>query len=436
MPQLMIGAVAHDRAKIWVKGGMTNLSVTLLLKNTSDGSEKTQELRMNLSTDYTAVHQFTGLKADTVYEYRATFSGGEVRTGSLRTFPSGSSGKFTFIMSSCNLARSDAEKQKSRAVFGRLREIAIAVKARFMIHGGDQIYIDTAEPSEDVRGEQAYWKEYDAVWDNAEAQHFFGLLPNFMILDDHELANNFDNDLPDDIYHHPIASYKDWGLNAYYKYQHCHNPDTPAGKYYYTFDFGDLAFFVMDVRSERRKNSGKIVSPEQMADFTGWLQRNKDKRKIVVSAVPFLSKMSAFRGMSPKDKWFGRVFGGERTYVLARLLEENIGKLLFLSGDVHAAARTDLRLKKGDRTIDLAELICGPLNQRITNGDTAFKLQLAAHPGYRSQVYSGLQVDLNGNEQLKYANVLVITVDGSSVSYKWLPVQEGEAPLKAGSFSF
>lgn len=255
-----------------------------------------------------------------------------------------------------------------------------------------------------------------------------------MILDDHELANEFDNDLDSkkQMYHRPIGAYRVDGLKAYNEFQHSHNPTTDDGVYYFNFDYAGIPFFVMDVRADRMRSTGKMIDKAQMSAFTAWLRKNSDKLKMVVSAVPFITRVINF-AMNPKDKWPSDIFIGQRNEILKYIAEGDIHKTIFLTGDIHSAALASLKLERaGLPDIELNEIVAGPMSQKITNGKVTVLrkehnslLTASTNMRYNCTVYSRLQYWPRLVKK-KDANVCVVKVNipDASVTFNWWRIHD------------
>ncbi len=432
---LMIGATTTDAVKIWVKGKPADQEAQLVLHRQNSGETARATLDLYEADGWTSVYTFTGLEADTEYWCEAYLGDEELDTDVFRTFPAADTGPFKFMISSCNLVMPGRRKQveRSKKAFEGLNRIADEEGACFMIHAGDQIYIDAmAKPGPGVNSVEAYRERYNLSWGHEAAQSFFRKLPHFMVLDDHELINNFDNDLERPL-SRPLRDYKMFGLKAYNEFQHAHNPDTPNAEYYYTFDYGNVSFFVMDTRTERYSSRGEMISETQLHAFIDWLDRNHGKKKFLVTGVPFLAKTTAIGGGDPSDKWYGDVFGRQRAEILRLLFRRNITDLVVLSGDIHAANRTFVSLDNAVHNCRIWEFISGPLNQDIENGDLIIDNidTISPVPGaeyrYKSRTYTHLNPGAALQDELKQANVLVVTVDGDFLTFDWRPVQR-DAP--------
>ena len=152
----------------------------------------------------------------------------------------------------------------------RVSKIAKETQARFMMHCGDQIYADIPPPL--IVSVDHYRRKYLDAWkDCAPARAVLTELPHYMILDDHEIDNDFDRSASA-----TNSILLNAAMKAYWEFQHQHNPDTPGSprRYYYTFRCGCARFFVMDTRFERENK--KMIGLKQMSDLKQWLTADRE----------------------------------------------------------------------------------------------------------------------------------------------------------------
>lgn len=236
-------------------------------------------------------------------------------------------------------------------------------KVDFMIHCGDQIYYDV--PSTPQPTAESYRNKYLDAWsDSRPTRKFLTTRPHYMILDDHEIINDFSNDMHSPIRATPLDSFKTFGLKVYREFQHIHSPGNHGNSaLHYDFSFGAYKFFVLDTRSERIKegNGKRIISEEQMKNCLNWLSRNKAKVKFVVSSVPFVTE-----DRSSDDKW--NHFRAQRERILDHLFKNKINGVVFLTGDQHSSYHATLEVSDGDSVITVHELMSSPLNQIFKTG--------------------------------------------------------------------
>jgi len=162
-----------------------------------------------------------------------------------------------------------------------------------MLFLGDFIYIDVPmRPGKDV---ESYRMSYRQVYASADWPGVGQNLPWIHVLDDHEIANDWDQG--------------DGGLYAaavdpYKAYQHQANPPPVRDNAtYYTFNYGAASFFLLDTRRYRSPNGiedgpeKSMLGPAQLHDLLEWLhKRDKDIQwKFIVSSVPLTKKLAGKR---------------------------------------------------------------------------------------------------------------------------------------------
>ena len=109
----------------------------------------------------------------------------------------------------------------------------------------------------------------------------------------------------------------------------------PTGTYWYTFSHGSIQFFAMDTRFERHQLSGRkgMISTQQEEALKDWLSEHRDAMKFIITAVPFLQHVH----LGKSDKWCGDFASAQRDRILEHIGNEQIGRITFLTGDMHAS---------------------------------------------------------------------------------------------------
>jgi alkaline phosphatase D len=94
----------------------------------------------------------------------------------------------------------------------------------------------------------------------------------------------------------------------------------------------------MDTRTERfiENPMRQIISDYQMQALKSWLLAPNPGVKFIVSSVPFFPDQ---KDMS-KDKWSG--FDQQRIEILDLIRDNEIAKVVFLSGDIHCSMSSKL----------------------------------------------------------------------------------------------
>ena len=128
--------------------------------------------------------------------------------------------------------------------------------------------------------------------------------------------------------------------------------------------------------------------------------------------MPFVTQ----RKTELNDKWCSSEFTEQRYEILDYLLENNIGKTIFLTGDMHASYHASMTIKRAGKVITIHELMSSPLNQ--------FTPTKSIEDDFVSPHNATLQ-DIELRSQItpssyygNHSNVMCITVKNSRVGYK------------------
>jgi alkaline phosphatase D len=299
------------------------------------------DVDLSEDTDFTASASIRNLQPDTRYQYALTNN----HTGHFVTAPSTghvsrrNHGKFTFLHSSCIKPRTPYNPLDHALHFPGFKHLADWIpklKAHFMIFLGDFIYADVPlRFGEDV---ESFRSEYRRVYASPEWPSVSDDLPWIHVLDDHEIANDWDKNTTG-VY---VSASDPW--------EHYHvaanPPPARIGHTWFTFTQGPASFFLMDTRRYRSPENDDpndaektMLGKDQLTDLLKFLVAptpNGVKWKIVVSSIPF-TKNWRFGG---KDTWGGYLV--ERKIILEAMWEagaRGIG-VVVLSGDRHEFAAT------------------------------------------------------------------------------------------------
>lgn len=371
MARLILGHCTENSIKIWVRGSSRwPVAFIDVLDESGIPMGETKTLETIDSEFYTAVIEWKLLQPDSAYRVKVAFGktraskpGDRIREayteGRFRTFPAANSiTSFSFIFGSCNLHSLGILERPDRA-WVEISKVAKESSARFMIHCGDQIYSDIPfKPSVDI---QHFREKYLDAWEDCiPARRVLTELPHYMILDDHELINNFDT--AGGSATQPLARV---AIKAYWEFQHSHNPASrhEDHHYHYDFSYGAVRFFVMDTRYYRNSMEGRMLDETQEADFMRWLVRYRDDMKFVVTSVPFIGVVKSSEG----DKWSDNAFQDQRGRILRKIIDAKVSRLVFLTGDMHTSYHATMEVSDGSNAIVLHELMSSPINQFTPN---------------------------------------------------------------------
>jgi hypothetical protein len=340
---------------------------------------------------------------------------------------------------------------------------------------GDQIYSDaTAGLFDPSSADERYVAPHQALFLHPPVRRVMGRIPSVMMLDDHELGDNWE---PGEEQRSPRDEIRD-GVLAYKRFQRRTGPallaptaDAPE-PLWFSLEVGGAAVFVADTRTERRARSNRdpqsaqIMSARQMRELLRWLERqDPEAPKFIVSpAIMFPRRLSARRravvGEGPRvsrtpasalktDAWSG--FPRSMASLLHFIARRRLRHVIFLSGDEHVpcVARAELTLRAPGargREVVVVHSIHGPplyapfvfANSRETDFATNESFVLPAGRGalLRCKVMASFETG-DG-----FAEILVsrgpphrvkVRFHGASGSVSdWYPIGDERASVRAG----
>jgi phosphodiesterase/alkaline phosphatase D-like protein len=405
----VVGGLSHRRANLWGRADGPGVLHAWLGQqpDLSDARLAGQSLQLAEQDGFAGTAPVSGLFPDTRYHYALTLSGSPPGpSGSpypqFTTFPlPGQPRPFNFAFGSC-FRPVDSD---SGGIFRILEQRRLQDELRFILMIGDQIYADDYDYN--GLGSVAcnlpeYRAVYQHVWSNRPFRELLENLPAFMILDDHEVDDDWTwvdkertrSQIP--VWNRLVRWLRrrapfEWkipnqrvqdALQAYWEHQGMHAPpfELPlrleeSGQYSlepgdpgslaYTFTFGAAAFFVMDTRTMRVKSRTErsILGEGQWRALEEWLLEVGDHYplKFLISSGAVLFQM-AFDITG--DRWPG--FPKERSRLLNFLAAHGIQGVYILTGDMHSghAVRADLYGPAG-QALPLWELCASPFQQKV-----------------------------------------------------------------------
>ncbi|KAK0517971.1 hypothetical protein OC834_007907, partial [Tilletia horrida] len=214
---------------------------------------------------------------------------------------------------------------------------------RFFLQLGDFIYADVPRVRKPTRA--AFRQLYRNLYASSSFRRVYEAIPIVGIWDDHEVVNNWGGQ------EQAVRNKEglDASTTAWDEYVGSANPDPlDPGEKYYTFRYGDSAFFVLDTRklrspaSDADSESKTMIGEYQKDALMRWLGAVNTTAtfKFVVSSVPFNTLWGG-----PLD-WDGQydtwsAYFTERQQILDVL--QYVPNVVVLSGDRHEFASVGLR---------------------------------------------------------------------------------------------
>lgn len=292
------------------------------------------------ATDYTYSLVIAPLRPSTRYQYAVSNN----QSGFFTTAaPAGQMApKFTFLTSSCIKARfpySPFLHPLSIAGLRHLGKWIPELRASFMLFLGDFIYIDV--PRRFGYDAETYRREYRQIYASPDWPAASKELPWLHVIDDHEIANDWDKQLKDPY----SAAIDPWDI-----YQSSLNPPSVShNASYFQFTQGPASFFMMDTRRYRNPNhpahayspSKTMLGASQLSALLQFLRRDEPAGvhwKLIISSIPFTRNWR----LNAADTW--STYLHERRIILEAMWDvgmrgDGIG-VVVLSGDRHEFAAT------------------------------------------------------------------------------------------------
>ena len=319
----MLGYTGPSEARIWFKasaaarsGIIIGETVDLQDGQTVKGPDLTSE------TDYMGVVELTGLKPATRYFYKTVLDD-QVNSESPFSFvtapPKGFRTRVRFAFIS---GVGDFEKylEQWRKPLIQAWEALARVPIDLLLQLGDNVYAGSTEP--DIQRRIYYWHRRLPTF-----QKVMAVTPTLAIWDDWDYADN-DSDGTAPGKERSLRTFKELWANP--SYGEATNPGI-----YFKFSWGDVDFFMLDVRYHRSPNMSKdegqktMLGPAQLR----WLKRGLTESR---ATFKFLASGSQWNSKEKLDSW--RSFMRERNDLFQFIIDNEIEGVVLLSGDRHLTA--------------------------------------------------------------------------------------------------
>jgi len=356
-------------------------AVQHVIEYSLDGSfsNQTPILTANVALDFAVVHKLTGLASDSVYNYRVLVDG-EVVFGSestFRTAPISDETTFRFVYSACT----QFDVHSLEEGYPRYSQDAFrGIDARapdFAVHSGDVYYADrggsdsiTPFNAWQLNTVEAYVRKVTEMLSERDFAAFTKKYPIYTMADDHEFKNNADitdrSPDPASPWQTALARVNNWFTRK--------NPDLPPEAIdekglWYTFSYGGVDFFFLDMRTQRGVNgspgAGSMLGNNvgfqnnQLADLISWLDSSSAPFKVILAGGPLSTYAS-----SSSDSW-GTAFPTDQQNVFDALTEYR--DVVYFAADVHWSGVGRLAAGgDGNPAHDFYEFLGGIYGGRVT----------------------------------------------------------------------
>jgi len=300
-----------------------------------------------------ASHEFE-LEGAAVFEELR--SGRDLMDGVVLDLPTPQSHRTSFAFGSCQYPGGFIDQAVAYASYRNLAERLSADDEgpRFIVLAGDQVYTDaTAGILDPSIRDGRYILPYNRWLQSRAVRTALRQVPSYMLLDDHEIENNWEESNA----HVPFGV----AIAAYQKYQR--QPWSPATQLYFHFDFDEFPFFMLDTRTRREKRDLDNIDTadlfdgqgdgNQLSDLATWIQRPPDDRpKFIVSpSMLFPRHREAARwdhraSALHSDGWDG--YPASLHKLLFMATKSDTEHVVFLSGDEHVGCIATITVRYED----------------------------------------------------------------------------------------
>ncbi len=384
----IVGHTTDTTVRLWgrgappeVVGGLRCYGVAQVLEAGATTPAQARYFKLLPEDDFTGSVDISGLVPERTYAYRMGFFFSDqephllpapgalaledASAGVFRTACSPGSPRLSFVVGSCRhptpgleeIVQPGLPERSDRTFRTLLEQVEAGTPTDLVMMCGDQIYADLRA---DDRTFAQYCANYRRAFTQPSLRRLMARVPTYMVLDDHELADNWSMDRLGDskLSHEQRAVLKARflaAIEAYRCYQVVHGPalerrnepglSNAITQLWYTFQRGPAHFFVMDVRTERYHGAQppEMISERQEQALRAWMEAHREALKFIVTPVPFFPDLR-LRGWAlgeRKDKWAG--FLQQRTRILDFIRSEGARRVVFLSGDVHVSLWAELK---------------------------------------------------------------------------------------------
>ena len=384
----ILGHTTTHHARIFLRGDLQNNALVFAgIRYRRRGEESWSKgafAKLEPMRDMSDVIALNDLAADTDYEYQAGWFSpmNPAHTVDsvqelplqwprpihrLRTRSSEANRPRAYIVGSCRYLRMTAGVPSmphlGDRIFASISRLAEQAKLPIsaLLMTGDQIYVDDLNIIAPDREFKEILQKYRAAFSQPHIAKLMAGLPTYMILDDHEIEDNWPaNKTKTDDHLYRNAT------KAYELYQASHSPahtlsangqlNKQLDKYWYPFTDGDIEWFVTDSRTRRNLSATdrRILDTDQEQALCDWLIHSQARVKFVVTSVMFYPD----RKRLGDDAW--QAFPEQRLRLLETIRTHRIKNVVFISGDVHGSLCSRLTHSE-DPDFEVHTIVSSPL---------------------------------------------------------------------------
>jgi alkaline phosphatase D len=283
----------------------------------------------------------------------------------------------SFLLGSCRYPGLLWKRKEADRIFGPMLDQHIERPVNFTLMVGDQIYADMFNrmiPIGLADTYEEFQERYHTAFGSRNMRQFLSHVPTYMILDDHEIEDNWTQDRLHEsnakrmLFNLAIGAYMSyqWSHGPRFEDSYVHVPEFGANdalkrldvvNLFYDFVCAGYPFFVLDTRTQRYQDDADGLAdnhllgrpslhptePSQLDRVCAWLTDMQRTRgnvpKFIVSSSVFLPNgVDTLRDehKAESDSWPG--FPNTRRALLETIVKNKVENVVFLSGDIHCSS--------------------------------------------------------------------------------------------------
>ncbi|MBL4674057.1 MAG: alkaline phosphatase D family protein [Arenicella sp.] len=275
----------------------------------------------------------------------------------------------SFAVGSCQYPAGMLDKHvayRSYQQLDQLLESRQTEKPEFVALLGDQIYADATAGFLDPSSKfDQFVMPYFRLYENPHVRSVLRKLPLYAMLDDHELCDNWEPVISNPGRQLELDNTLESGVRSFLTFQRGQvNHQIAAGNnasqppLWYSFERSGYDFFMCDTRTERSartatnilNQSTTIMRAAQQSAIESWLlASDKNQAKFILSSSIVLPRhrlnhasQDSAANCIRSDGWDG--YPVSLYKMLAMVVDQNIEKLVFISGDEHIGCYANIQI--------------------------------------------------------------------------------------------
>jgi alkaline phosphatase D len=310
----------------------------------------------------------------------------ETSRAKFRTLADGKGEKVSFLLGSCRypgiLWKAKDSDKIFHAVLAEAKKTVKGLTPKMVLMVGDQIYADMMNRNIPLGLADTYEEfqdRYLTAFGSRNMRKLLQRIPTYMVLDDHEIEDNWSQDRLFKNSH--ARKVFNLAIGAYMSYQWSHSPRSHGKRLFYNFQSEGFPFFVLDTRTQRYiddiednlddnhllgRPSAHTEESSQLQILLNWLKKQpRNVPKFIVSSSvfapnPMFAREERMKDLSLEkqaqlkqktDSW--PAFPSTKRELLKFIVDNKIQNVVFVSGDVHCSSVAELFFSQKNKALPI-----------------------------------------------------------------------------------